>query len=231
LVDKPGRRKRQKRSWGKIAAVLLALLVVGGVGWYVYGTYLNRPAPVYARIGTNFGSFDVELFPACAPKTVANFVSLAQSGFYNNLVWHRIVTKPNPFVIQTGDPNTRDAVNSTRPTWGQGGSSQTVPLEICDYLHNYAGYLGMARSSSPDSGTSQFYVNLSNSTTNTGLDGSYAVFGKVIAGMKVVCAISKVPTYSAPPVADQPVTPVYLKNVTIISAVSASVPQPIVACT
>jgi cyclophilin family peptidyl-prolyl cis-trans isomerase len=234
LVDKPGRRKKSKRPWGKIAGVVVIALVVVASAWYVYSTYIYQPPPVYAKLGTNFGYFDVELFPSCAPKTVSNFVSLSNSGFYNNLVWHRIVDTPTPFVIQTGDPNTRNGINSTRTSWGKGGSNQTVPLETCSWLHNYAGYLGMARqgnqTSGLNSGTSQFYIILSNDTnTESALDTHYTVFGKVISGMSAVCKIADVPTYSSVNF-EQPITPVFLKNVTIISAASAPVHQPIVQC-
>jgi len=238
LVDKPGRRKGDKTPWGKIAGVVAVVLIVGAGAYYYYNTYLNIPPPEYARVGTSFGYFTVELFPACAPRTVANFVNLTQSGSFSNLVWHRIVDKnPPAFVIQTGDPNTRNAVNSTRSTWGQGGSKQTVPLEWCGWLHNYAGYLGMARGTDPNSGSSQWYVNLSNNTANTSLDPNYAVFGKVISGMSVVCSIAHVKTYpsnatqNGVTIADQPVSPVLLKNLTMISTASAPAPQKVAACT
>jgi cyclophilin family peptidyl-prolyl cis-trans isomerase len=241
MVDKPGRRKKRRIPWGKIAAVAVLALVVGLVGWVVYWNYIYVPPPVYAVVGTSLGSFDVELFPACAPKTVSNFVNLANSGFYDNLVWHRIIPG---FVIQTGDPNSKNAVNSTRSTWGQGGSNNTVPLEICGWLHNYAGFVGMARqgnqTSGLNTGTSQFYILLDNQTLTTYqlLDGYYTIFGKVISGMNVVCSIASpsVKTYGAAAsqngdsITDQPINPVFLKNVTIISAASAPAPQPISAC-
>jgi cyclophilin family peptidyl-prolyl cis-trans isomerase len=161
--------------------------------------------PVFATLSTTDGNIEVELYPALAPKTVANFVSLAQSGFYKNLVWHRIV---KGFVIQTGDPNSRNA-GGNNSTWGQGGSSQTVPLEIDSSLRNLNGYLGMARSSDPNSGSSQFYINLAD---NHSLDGNYTVFGKVISGMNVALTIGNVPVY---PRSNQPINPVFLTDVTI----------------
>ena len=239
MVDKPGRRKKKRIPWGKIAAVVIGVLVVGAIGYYIYQTYIYSPPPVYAEVGTSMGNFYVELFPACAPQTVNNFVNLAKSGFYDNLVWHRII---QGFVIQTGDPNSRNAVNSTRSTWGQGGSNNTVPLELCSWLHNYGGYLGMARqgnqTSGLDTGTSQFYILTNNQTAATfqALDGYYTMFGKVISGMNVVCSISKVPVYGesatqkSNSIADQPITPVSLDNVTIISSAQAPTPQPIVGC-
>jgi len=199
LVDKPGRRKRKKTPWGKIAAVVVVILLAGAIGWYVYETYIYKPPPIYARIDTSLGTIEVELYPACAPQTVSNFVKLANSGFYNDLVWHRIVNTATFAIIQTGDPNSKGGKNSTRASWGQGVSNQTVPLEVsgCSWIGNYAGYLGMARqgndTSGLDTGTSQFYINVANDTGNIGLNGYYAVFGKVISGMSVVQAIAKSP--------------------------------------
>lgn len=233
MVDKPGRRKRKKTPWGKIVGGAVLALMVVAAGYLYYVDYVYKAPPVYAAIGTTYGTVDVELYPACAPQTVANFVSLARAGFYDNLVWHRIVYggTTKDFVIQTGDPNTRNGVNGTRSTWGKGGSAQTVPLEWCGWLHNYAGYLGMARGQDPNSGTSQFYVNLSNGTANTNLDPSYAVFGKVISGMSVVCKIAKVPVYGeTTSLADQPVVPVYMTNVTILASPPPLVPVPPTSC-
>lgn len=221
LVDKPGRRKTRKTPWGKIAAAAVVVLLMGAAGWYVYETYIYKAPPIYARIDTSLGSIEVELFPACAPQTVANFVSLADSGFYNNLVWHRIVDKPTPFVIQTGDPNSRGGLNSTRASWGQGGSNSTVPLETCGWLHNYEGFLGMARGTAPNSGSSQFYINLSNSTANQSLDGNYTVFGKVISGMSAVQAIAKSPICQPPTCpsnwpADEPLPAVFVTDIVVL---------------
>jgi len=100
--------------------------------------------------------------------------------------------------------------------WGTGGSNKTVPLETNPSLHNYACYLGMSRSASPNSGTSQFYINLSN---NTSLDGNYTVFGRVLSGMDVAVKIAGVPTYTdqSGNYFQQPITPVYMTSVTILS--------------
>ncbi len=167
--------------------------------------------PVYATMETSNGTIVVELYRAQAPRTVNNFVSLAQSGFYTNLTWHRII---KGFVIQTGDPTTKNG-GGDRSTWGNTGSSQTVPLEIDPTLHNNVGYLGMARSPSDlNSGSSQFYINLAN--TNS-LDGNYTVFGKVInsSGMSAAYALGNTPTYSSAPYKDEPINPVFLISVTI----------------
>ncbi len=183
-------------------------VTVTGIGGGLTHSVRPRVAtPVYATLVTPNGTMQVELYQAQAPKTVSNFVNLVRSGFYSNLVWHRIV---KGFVIQTGDPNTRNG-GGDRSTWGTGGSSQTVLLEIDSTLHNNVGYLGMARSSDPNSGSSQFYINLAN---NNSLDGQYTVFGKVISGMDSAFAIGNAPVNAQ----SQPIDPVYLTSVTISSS-------------
>jgi cyclophilin family peptidyl-prolyl cis-trans isomerase len=144
-----------------------------------------------AVISTTQGTFEVELFPNAAPKTVANFIELAKTGFYNNLVWHRIV---KGFAIQIGDPTSRNG-GGDKSRWGSTGSARTVPLEtsiplVRDGYVNGVGYLGMARTSDPNSGSSQFFINLAD---NSFLNGQYTVFGKVTSGMNVVDAIGNLP--------------------------------------
>lgn len=160
--------------------------------------------PVYATLVTTNGTIKVELYPAQAPITVNNFVNLAQSHFYDNLVWHRIV---KGFVIQTGDPNSRGGLNNS--TWGQGGSSQTLPLEIDISLHNTVSYLAMAHATDPNSGSSQFYINLVDNSA--GLDGKYTVFGKVTEGMDIALTIANTPVYPS----SQPINLVFLETVTV----------------
>jgi len=217
-VKEPGARKRKIIT--RIAAAAI-VAIIAGAGLYIYisnqgsttqgstscttGTLvLGAPKGTYAKINTSLGCIEVQLYPSAAPKTVANFVNLSRTGFYNNLVWHRIVAG---FVIQTGDPNTRNG-GGNRSLWGTGGSGKTVPLEINSTLHNDYGYLGMARSTDPNSGSSQFYINLAN---NTSLNGQYTVFGKVISGIDVALAIGKVTVNST----KQPVTPVFVTSITI----------------
>jgi dolichyl-diphosphooligosaccharide---protein glycosyltransferase len=161
----------------------------------------------YAEISTSAGVMVAELFPASAPKTVANFTALANAGFFNGLVWHRVV---RGFVIQTGDPLTKNG-GGNRRLWGTGGSNQTVPLEISS-LKNDAGTLGMARSQDPNSGSSQFYINLAD---NAFLNGQYTVFGKVVAGLDVAKAIGSLPVgpYDQPLVpAEAMVTSITIRN-------------------
>lgn len=230
-IQKPRGRKRpsHKKTYASVALLLVlgvSALTYAYLTWYAPGTSGSAcPTPpastngnVYACIYTSKGFFEVELFGQSAPKTVANFVSLAKSGFYDNLVWHRI-TKAIPtdvHVIQTGDPLTRNG-GGNRSLWGEGRSNETVPLEVSNSsLHNDRGYLGMARGSSNNSGTSQFYINTEN---NPDLDGRYTVFGKVVSGMSVVDALYAVQTYTSGQYYEQPVDPsqAMLLNVTILS--------------
>jgi cyclophilin family peptidyl-prolyl cis-trans isomerase len=184
--------------------------VTGTAGTITHSITPTVATPVYATLQTSNGTIVVELFRAQTPQTVSNFVQLAQSNFYNNLVWHRL--SHNPPVIQTGDPNTRYG-NTSRSTWGTGVGPRTVPLEIDNSLHNDLGFLGMARGQDVNSGSSQFYINMAN---NNALDGSYTVFGRVLgSGMNVANAIWATPTYGSGSYPEQPINPVFLYSVTI----------------
>jgi cyclophilin family peptidyl-prolyl cis-trans isomerase len=185
---------------------VIIVIVAAAAGWFAYSslrstsstdttsststTTSTQSSLVYAVFDTSQGTFEAELFQNDTPRTVANFVSLADSGFYNNLVWHRIV---QGFVIQTGDPTSRNAAGNPC-SWGQGGSNSSIPFEYAPSLHNDVGYIAMASTAPKAPGTSQFYINLQN---NPSLDGSYAVFGKVISGMSVVNALGNLPVSSA----------------------------------
>ena len=130
-----------------------------------------------ATIETSMGTIKFELYEQRAPITTANFIKLAESGFYDGLIFHRVV---DGFVIQTGDPTGT----------GTGGSDETIVLEINEELTHKDGAVGMARSTDPNSATSQFYIC---DGAQQGLDGNYAVFGQVLEGMDVVRAIAGVP--------------------------------------
>lgn len=119
-------------------------------------------------VETNKGSFTIELYED-TPITTANFVKLVSEGFYDGLTFHRY--EPG-FVIQGGDPSGD----------GTGGSDENIQLEVVGKSHS-RGTVGMARSSDPDSASSQFFVNLAD---NSFLDSGYAVFGEVVEGMDVV---------------------------------------------
>lgn len=125
-------------------------------------------------IETNKGTIKFALYEEDAPITTANFVKLAESGFYDGLTFHRVV--PN-FVIQGGCPHGT----------GTGSSDQTIPLEISPVLrHDDAGVVAMARSQNPNSASCQFYITLG---PQDFLDDNYAVFGRVTEGLDVVKSI------------------------------------------
>src|ERR671928_760432 len=126
------------------------------------------------KIHTKFGDIILEFFPDAAPKTVENFKKLASTGFYDGLLFHRIVPG---FVIQGGDPLTKSVVEKKR--WGMGGPGWTLPAEFNQNKHT-RGALSMARSQDPNSAGSQFFIVLKDAKF---LDGQYTVFGKVASGM------------------------------------------------
>lgn len=145
-----------------------------------------------AVIETTQGPIRMEFFPDVAPNHVKNFQDLANHGFYDGVVFHRIVPG---FVIQAGDPNTKNT-SISRDMWGTGGPGYTINQEFNTLPHE-RGILSMARMSDPNSAGSQFFIVLNNSKF---LDGQYTVFGEVTQGMEVVDKIANVTTNSM----DQP---------------------------
>ena len=142
-----------------------------------------------AVLNTTQGTIEIEFFPKAAPKHVANFMDLANAGFYDGTLFHRIVPG---FVIQGGDPNTKGD-DSDRSTWGQGGPNYTVPAEFSDIPHT-RGIVSMARAQDPDSAGSQFFIVLEENERTRALDEQYTVFGRVISGMDVVDKIASLQT-------------------------------------
>jgi len=136
-----------------------------------------------AIIKTNFGNIKFNLLPEIAPETVRNFTSLAESGFYNETLFHRVIPK---FMIQGGDPNTK---KSDKSAWGTGGPGYNIKAEFNSRSH-LRGIVSMARSTDPDSAGSQFFVVTSDSTF---LDRQYTVFGQVTDGMEVADKIVNLP--------------------------------------
>jgi len=119
---------------------------------------------------TEFGHLAIELFSDDAPNTVENFLKLAESDFYNKTIFHRII---NGFMIQGGDPNTKE---SDQSKWGQGGPGYNLKAEFNSIKHD-RGIISMARSAHPDSAGSQFFIVHEKSTH---LDEQYTVFGRII---------------------------------------------------
>ncbi|MEK0370139.1 MAG: peptidylprolyl isomerase [Nitrosopumilus sp.] len=122
-----------------------------------------------AVLETNLGTIVIEFFHEDAPNHVDNFIGLAESGFYDGTIFHRIIPG---FMIQGGDPNT---ISGDPSTWGQGGPTERVDAEFNTIKHN-RGIVSMARSADPDSGGSQFFIIHKNSNF---LDEQYTVFGRI----------------------------------------------------
>ena len=141
-----------------------------------------------------------ELYPQVAPNTVNNFISLVNKGFYDGLIFHRVI---NGFMIQGGDP---EGTGMGGPGYGIKG--EFAQNGFANDLKHTAGVLSMARSMMPNSAGSQFFIMHKDAPH---LDGAYAAFGKIIEGMDVVNKIAEVATdYSDRPMEDQ-----RMKNVTI----------------
>ena len=129
-----------------------------------------------AVIETKFGKIEIQFFEDKAPGHVKNFKDLANKGFYDGTVFHRVIPG---FMIQGGDPNTK---GDDRSTHGIGGPGYSIKAEFNDTPHK-RGILSMARSQDPDSAGSQFFVVVKDSDF---LDGQYTAFGRVISGMDTV---------------------------------------------
>ena len=126
-------------------------------------------------IQTNLGNISFKLLPDLAPETVRNFEKLAGSGFYDGTLFHRVIPG---FMIQGGDPNTKQ---SNKSSWGTGGPGYAIKAEFSSRSH-LRGIVSMARAQDPDSAGSQFFIVTNDSTF---LDRQYTVFGEVTEGMDV----------------------------------------------
>lgn len=141
----------------------------------------------YAVMDTTKGQILLDLFETQTPTTVNSFVWLARHHFFDGILFHRVI---EGFVVQGGDPNT---LKPDRNAWGTGGPGYSIPLEVRRSLNfDSKGVLGMARSSDPNSGGSQFYITLAPASA---LNNQYTVFGKVVQGLDVLDKITK---YEAP---------------------------------
>lgn len=149
----------------------------------------------------DFGTIKAELYPDKAPNTVNNFISLANSGFYDGLIFHRVI---EGFMNQGGDP---DGVGTGGPGYSIKGEFSNNGYTNNDLKHT-AGVLSMARANDPDSAGSQFFIIAEEAPH---LDGDYAAFGKVTEGMDVVEAINSVETKSN----DKPLEDVVIESITV----------------
>ena len=149
----------------------------------------------------NGGVIELELYPEIAPITVANFEKLVSEGFYNGLIFHRVIPG---FMIQGGDPMGT----------GYGGSDENIKGEFAlngvnNTISHKRGVISMARSQHPDSASSQFFIMHADGEF---LDGQYAAFGKVTKGIEVVDEIASVPTNFM----DKPKIAMRIKTITLI---------------
>ena len=159
----------------------------------------SKVANRIAVFDTNMGEFEIELFEDKTPITTKNFIDLAQEGFYDGVIFHRII---DGFMIQGGDPTGT----------GMGGPGYTIEDEFTPELtHESEGILSMANTGRPHTGGSQFFITLA---ATPWLDGHHTVFGKVIKGMEVVREIGHVKTGPQ----DRPVHDVVINKITIKDA-------------
>ena len=133
---------------------------------------------------TAAGEMVIEFWPETAPNTVANFIKLAKSGFYDGTAFHRII---KGFMIQGGDPLSKDA--SKEAMWGTGGADEKIKAEFSERKHDF-GVISMARSASIDSASSQFFICLEGAQA---LNGKYTCFGKLIKGEDVLKKLGETP--------------------------------------
>ena len=160
----------------------------------------DQKNPIVTIEMENGNTINIELYPSIAPETVKNFVSLVSQGFYDGLIFHRVIPG---FMIQGGDPDGT----------GMGGSKQNIRGEFSgngfknDLKHD-RGVVSMARSSMPNSASSQFFIVVKDSSF---LDGQYASFGKVTDGMEEVDRIVSVPKTGG----DKPLEDQRMKKVTM----------------
>lgn len=161
----------------------------------------NGDLPIATIVVKGYGTIKAELYPSKASNTVNNFISLANSGFYNGLTFHRII---DGFMIQGGDP---DGNGTGGPGYSIVGEFSSNGYEENDLKH-IDGVLSMARARSNDSAGSQFFIMVGEFNN---LDGQYAAFGKVISGLDIVKNISKVATDNN----DKPKEAVVIESITV----------------
>ena len=185
------------------------VIIAGGIIALILINRAEAPqkANPLVTLKTTKGDITLELFLDKTPITARNFLELAKQGFYKGTKFHRVI--PN-FMIQGGDPNSKD---SNKDIYGQGGPGYTIQDEFREGLSNLRGTISMANTGEPNSGSSQFFINVAD---NTGLDfdkepfaSSHPVFGKVVNGMEVVDAIAGTETDER----NIPVLPVIIEDV------------------
>jgi peptidyl-prolyl cis-trans isomerase B (cyclophilin B) len=161
-----------------LALILILLIALSAHAETKYKKFkkeeIKKMAETRAIIETKFGSMEIRFFPDIAPNHVNNFIELAKKGFYDGTTFHRVIPG---FMIQGGDPNSKDPDKSKH---GMGGPGYAIKAEFNEKAHK-RGILSMARAANPDSAGSQFFICVADSFF---LDRQYTVFGEVVSGME-----------------------------------------------
>lgn len=188
----------------------LAGLVALGIGGSEIATAAGKGNPMVV-LSTSMGDIKVELYQDKAPITVKNFLDYAKAGYYDGTVFHRVIPG---FMVQGGGL-TADLQDK------RDGQKAPIKNESDNGLKNDTGTLAMARTSVPDSATSQFFINVKDNAflnkESAGDKVGYAVFGKVVDGMDIVRKIEQVKTTSKGPHQNVPADPVTIKSVKVVS--------------
>jgi cyclophilin family peptidyl-prolyl cis-trans isomerase len=197
----------------KLIVIGVIVIVVIVVGFFIFkdeaeqieekNEDINLRETIVVILNTNKGVITLELYKNKTPKTVENFVKLAEDSFYDGTKFHRIIEN---FMIQGGDPLSKD--DSKQMLWGTGGPGYNFEDEIVEELSNITGTISMANAG-PNTNGSQFFINVAD---NTFLDGKHSVFGKVTKGMETVLEISKLPKNER----DVPNEPIIIESVDIL---------------
>lgn len=175
-----------------LCGVLLGIGLLAGCGGKTDVIPVTPPPSLglKAILKTKFGDIHIKLYPDVAPNHVANFIKLAKSGFYDGVIFHRVIPG---FMVQGGDPNTKNSLH--KDTYGQGGPKDDkgnpilLKAEFNDTPHK-RGIVSMARASEPDTAGSQFFIVVEASHF---LDGKYTAFGEVTRGLGVADKIVALP--------------------------------------
>ena len=179
-------RQSVRRAWAGFAVAVILCGAASGLLWAAEEGKSGKESAggrsVRAVVKTKFGDMEIKFLSDVAPRHAENFIKLAKSGFYNGTIFHRVIPG---FMIQGGDPNTKDSLK--KEAYGQGGpkdeKGNPIPLkaEFSELPHK-RGVVSMARAQDPDSAGSQFFIVVEDSRF---LDRKYTIFGEVVKGIGV----------------------------------------------
>lgn len=203
----------KNKSFSTKTLIFIAFIIIALGGFLLLRTdnenNMEKINNTYAIFDTTKGKIKIELFTKEEPITTANFIKLAKSGFYDGTKFHRVI---DGFMIQGGDPNSKSDDTSL---YGAGGPGYTIEDEFLDKYSNVRGTISMANTGTPNSGGSQFFINVAD---NTNLDfnkepftSKHPVFGRVVNGIDVVDSIAKSPTKAR----DIPIESISIIKITI----------------